>query len=167
MSDRPAFRTFRRQGPRSKTFALRNLRSIRAHMYRTTKLRLVIKPEYNLLAGKTAIVAYLKCHWATVLKLKHDHGLPVIQRPDGIWITTVSSIDSWLHLQVAIRSTSPMARRLHYEMGLLDDIQPPEEPPGGLGLVDEVAEELRPEDYFEPGPLPGDGPPSDIASQKD
>ena len=55
--------------------------------------------EDNVLLGSAAICRYLGIgSFTTMIVWNEQFGLPVAKRPDGMWMTTVSAIDSWLFL---------------------------------------------------------------------
>lgn len=71
----------------------------------TDKFRLLwIKPEENVLIGWWRICNYLGIKdRKTLLIWVDDWALPAIKRPDGIWMTTMTSIDQWI--MMAAQST--------------------------------------------------------------
>jgi len=64
-----------------------------------------ISTEENVLLGSVAICKYLGIASNTTLMVWiEQYGLPVAKRPDGVWMTTVSAIDSWLFLAAGAES---------------------------------------------------------------
>src|SRR3990172_8338845 len=58
--------------------------------------------EDNVLLGSAAICRYLGIgSFTTMIVWNEQYGLPIAKRPDGMWMTTVSAIDSWLFLESA------------------------------------------------------------------
>jgi len=58
-----------------------------------------IDPNDNVLVGWPAISAYLRISsYATLYKWVELYGFPAIKRPDGMWMTTMTSIDQWLFI---------------------------------------------------------------------
>jgi len=65
-----------------------------------------ILPKDNVLLGQIAIMEYLGIRERRILEVWIDNfALPVVKRPDGIWMTTLTSIDTWIF----------MAARLSYQ----------------------------------------------------
>lgn len=61
--------------------------------------------EDNVLLGSAAICRYLGIgSFTTMIVWNEQYGLPVAKRPDGMWMTTVSAIDSWLFLAASAES---------------------------------------------------------------
>lgn len=58
-----------------------------------------VAPEDNVLLGIDRICGYLgiRSH-VTMYKWIELHGLPVVRRPDGWYMTTMTAIDQWLFL---------------------------------------------------------------------
>jgi hypothetical protein len=72
---------------------------IRKHLG-TDQFRLLwIKPEENVLLGWWKICDYLGVKDRKTLQIWVDEwALPAIKRPDGVWMTTMTSIDQWIML---------------------------------------------------------------------
>jgi len=72
---------------------------IRKHLG-TDQFRLLwIKPEENVLLGWWKICDYLGVKDRKTLQIWVDEwALPAIKRPDGVWMTTMTSIDQWVML---------------------------------------------------------------------
>ena len=61
--------------------------------------------EDNVLLGSAAICRYLGIgSFTTMIVWNEQFGLPIAKRPDGMWTTTVSAIDSWLFLAASAES---------------------------------------------------------------
>src|SRR3990172_4789332 len=61
--------------------------------------------EDNVLLGSAAICRYLGIgSFTTMIVWNEQYGLPIAKRPDGMWMTTVSAIDSWLFLAASAES---------------------------------------------------------------
>lgn len=59
--------------------------------------RLLIDPLENLLIGSPLICKYLGIKSITTMIEWHEvYALPVMKRPDGQWMTTISAIDDWI-----------------------------------------------------------------------
>jgi len=58
-----------------------------------------VRPSDNVLVGFPAISAYLGVRsWATLYQWVELYGFPAVKRPDGTWMTTITSIDQWIWL---------------------------------------------------------------------
>lgn len=62
--------------------------------------RLVLDPMENVIIGANLICQYLGVSSFTTLITWHElYGLPIAKRPtDGLWMTTMSAIDSWIYM---------------------------------------------------------------------
>lgn len=59
--------------------------------------RLLIDPMSNLLLGSQIIRKYLGIKSLITLYEWHEvYALPIMKRPDGQWMTTISAIDDWI-----------------------------------------------------------------------
>lgn len=59
--------------------------------------RLLIDPMSNLLLGSQIIRKYLGIKSLVTLYEWHEiYQLPIMKRPDGQWMTTISAIDDWI-----------------------------------------------------------------------
>jgi hypothetical protein len=58
-----------------------------------------VSPTDNVILGAARIKSYLgvRSH-ATLYRWIELYGLPVVKRPDGLYITTMTAIDTWLFL---------------------------------------------------------------------
>ena len=71
---------------------------------------LAIRPEDNLLIGAKAIMEYLGIRDIVSLERWTDeYALPVIKRPDGMWMTTLTSIDQWILLAAKVQYDDKLA----------------------------------------------------------
>lgn len=53
----------------------------------------------NVLIGSTVICAYLGISSVTTMIQWHElFGLPVMKRPDGMWMTSMTAVDEWIWL---------------------------------------------------------------------
>jgi hypothetical protein len=56
-----------------------------------------VVPKDNVLVGEIAIMEYLQIRERRVLERWVDEfALPMIKRPDGIWMTSITAIDQWI-----------------------------------------------------------------------
>ena len=61
--------------------------------------RLLIDPAENIIVGGNLICQYLGVSSFTTLITWHElYGLPIMKRPDGMWMTSISAIDSWIFM---------------------------------------------------------------------
>ena len=59
--------------------------------------RLLIDPMSNLILGSQNIRKYLGIRSIITLYEWHEiYSLPIMKRPDGQWMTTISAIDDWI-----------------------------------------------------------------------
>jgi len=62
-----------------------------------------IKPDDNLLLGREAIMRYLNIKEDRIMdRWIDEYALPVIKRPDGYWMTTLTAIDQWICLAAKV-----------------------------------------------------------------
>jgi len=72
---------------------------IRRHLGTDQFRQMWVKPEDNVLIGWWAICTYLGIRDRKTLgRWVDEWALPAIKRPDGVWMTTVTSIDQWIML---------------------------------------------------------------------
>lgn len=55
-----------------------------------------INPESNIIVGAAKICKYIHVSMPTLMRWINDHGFPAMQRPDGLWMSSVTSIDQWI-----------------------------------------------------------------------
>lgn len=56
-----------------------------------------IRPEDNILIGSNAILQYLQIGSIVTMYQWHElYALPVMKRPDGTWMSSISAIDEWI-----------------------------------------------------------------------
>lgn len=68
---------------------------IRSNLGSTPAVAVV--PKDNILLGEIAIMEYLQIRERRVLERWVDeYALPMVKRPDGIWMTSITSIDQWI-----------------------------------------------------------------------
>lgn len=61
------------------------------------KPRLLIDPLENIIVGGNLICQYLGIGSFTTLITWHElYGLPIMKRPDGLWMTSMTDIDHWI-----------------------------------------------------------------------
>lgn len=61
------------------------------------KRRLLIDPMENVLIGSILIRKYLGISSVNTMYQWHEkYGLPIMKRPDGQWMTTMTAIDEWM-----------------------------------------------------------------------
>lgn len=61
--------------------------------------RLLIDPMENIIIGSQLIRQYLGISSvATMYEWYEIYGLPLIKRPDGQWMTSISAIDQWIFM---------------------------------------------------------------------
>lgn len=59
--------------------------------------KLTVNPDDNVLIGSTVICKYLGITSTTTLIVWHEAFLlPIMKRPDGMWMTTMTAIDEWI-----------------------------------------------------------------------
>ena len=71
-------------------------RQSKPEAYGTTLLS--IRPNDNLLVGSAEICSYLRISHYICRKWMENFNLPIMRRPDGVWMTTISSLDQWVWL---------------------------------------------------------------------
>lgn len=74
--------------------------------------RLLIDPMENVLIGSILIRKYLGISSVVTMYMWHEqYGLPIMKRPDGQWMTTVTAIDEWIFLASEFERTKrPFSR---------------------------------------------------------
>lgn len=61
--------------------------------------KLTASREDNILVGSTIICRYLGITSVTTMVMWHElFGLPVLKRPDGMWMSSMTAIDEWIWL---------------------------------------------------------------------
>lgn len=66
-------------------------------------MRLCVNPFDNVLVGSQALLRYLGIASITTLyEWVELYGLPAIKRPDGMWMSTMTAIDTWVFLGAQI-----------------------------------------------------------------
>ena len=74
--------------------------------------RLRIDPADNVLIGAQRICRYLGiASMITLWRWIELYGLPVIKRPDGQWMTTMTSVDQWIFMAAEIGVEKQQASR--------------------------------------------------------
>jgi hypothetical protein len=72
---------------------------IRHHLGTDQFRQMSVKPEENVLLGWWQICTYLGIRdRKTLTRWVDEWALPAIKRPDGVWMTTITSIDQWMML---------------------------------------------------------------------
>lgn len=78
-----------------------------------------VSTESNIIVGGNKIAKYIHVSLPTLMRWITDHGFPAIQRPDGLWISSVTSIDQWIWMTLlsqeaarAHKHTMPSTRAL-------------------------------------------------------
>ena len=62
-------------------------------------MRVSVNPYDNVLLGSNVILRYLGIRsMATLYEYIELYGLPCIKTPDGMWMTTMTAIDSWIFI---------------------------------------------------------------------
>lgn len=65
--------------------------------------RIYIDPEQNVIIGSRNIARYLGVtSLNTIWSWTELYGLPIIKRPDGLWMTTMTAIDQWIFIAASI-----------------------------------------------------------------
>lgn len=112
--------------------------------------RLVVDPMENILIGSDIIMRYLKIKsMATLYEYVETYGLPAIKRPDGMWLSSITAIDTWLFLAAeADHENRPHSRGYQQNM----EFQ-------ALRLAKRIEEAKRQQEEggYKPGPKPSRG----------
>ena len=65
--------------------------------------RIYIDPAQNVIIGSRNIARYIGVgSLNTIWEWTEQYGLPIIKRPDGMWMTTMTAIDQWIFIAAHI-----------------------------------------------------------------
>ena len=68
--------------------------------------RLVVDPMENILIGSILIRKYLGIQSVTTMYMWHErYGLPIMKRPDGQWMSSITAIDEWIFMASELERT--------------------------------------------------------------
>lgn len=65
-------------------------------MFEIPQFEVEFTPSTRMLRGLDEIGAYLRVHRRTAWRWIKNYGLPAMQSPGRVWITTTSLIDLWI-----------------------------------------------------------------------